>query len=93
LRGYPYSRYRDKSSCALQGELRFPLYKRLRGAAFAAAGQVGETPGDFRLQHTRVAGGAGLRIRPNPDSDVHVRLDFGFSPDSYGIYITLLEAF
>jgi len=93
LRGYPYSRYRDKSSYVLQSELRFPIYGILRGTVFASAGQVGSSPEDFHFSVTRIAGGAGLRIRPNPGSDVQIRLDVGFSPDSFGIYITLLEAF
>lgn len=93
LRGYPYSRYRDKSSYALQSELRFPIYGILRGTVFAAAGQVASSLNEFRFSHTRLGVGAGLRIRPNPKSDVQIRLDAGFSLHTYGIYITLMEAF
>jgi hemolysin activation/secretion protein len=93
LRGYPFSRCIDKSGYALQSELRFPLAGRFGGVAFASCGQVGRSLSDFRISDTRIAAGAGLRVRPNTSSDVNIRLDVAFSPESTGIYITLLEAF
>jgi len=93
LRGYPFSRFQDKSGWALQTDIRFPIFKFIGGAVFAAAGQVGEALVDFRQSGTALCAGAGLRIRPNPASDVRIRLDLGFSPESFGVYITLMEAF
>lgn len=93
LRGYRFGRYRDESTAVVQSELRFPIYRRLGGVVFAGAGQIGESFDNFSLENTKYSGGAGLRFRPNKNSDVRIRVDFGICRESTGIYITLLEAF
>ncbi len=93
LRGYRFGRYRDKSTAALQSELRFPIYGRFGGVVFAGAGQVGDSFDQFQIDTTKLSGGVGLRFRPNLNSDVRIRLDIGVCEESTGIYITLLEAF
>ncbi len=93
LRGYQFGRFKDKNSAALQSEVRFPIFRRLGGVVFGGVGQVEESFDKFLWSHTKVAGGVGFRFRPNKESDVRIRLDVGLSPDSTGIYITLMEAF
>ncbi len=93
LRGYQFGRYRDESSAVVQGEVRFPIFNRLGGVVFGAAGQVEEGYSRFSLENTKAAGGLGFRFQPNKKSDVRIRVDLGFSRDFTGIYITLLEAF
>lgn len=99
LRGLPANMFRDQSLWALQGELRFPIYRLLRGTAFASIGDV------YNLKHwqwevPKVGYGIGLRVCINKIK-VNVRLDVARNNvykswntwDSYSFYLTAMEAF
>lgn len=93
LRGYYKGRYRDKMMLCVQTEYRFPIYKWLKGTAFAGVGDVASRLGGFSLSHSKVSYGLGLRARVNP-VNVHLRLDAAFTGDRFpAFYITALEAF
>jgi hypothetical protein len=62
MRGFYLGRNRDKHYLTTQVEYRFPIYKRLGGAAFAGVGEVyGTDP--FSFDRMRWSLGGGLRMR------------------------------
>jgi outer membrane protein assembly factor BamA len=93
LRGYYRGRYRDKTMAALQAEYRFPVWKRLGGAAFAAGGRVAPDFAGLAGAGTRAAGGAGLRYRLN-DVGVNLRVDWALDREGHSsAYVAFMEAF
>ena len=93
MRGFRQGMYRDDLLFLMQTEYRIPVYKRLKAAVFASAGDVmdGSTK---NIDKIKISYGAGLRYRLN-DARVHLRLDF--AKNNYGdklqFYITATEAF
>ncbi len=93
LRGYYKGRYRDKMMMCAQAEYRFPIYKWLKGTAFAGVGDVANDLDRFDISQSKVAYGAGLRARVNP-VNVHLRFDVAFTRDREpAFYFTASEAF
>lgn len=93
LRGYYMGRFRDNHMSLLQFELRMPVYKRLGIAAFSGVGQVYEKPQNFAFDQFHANAGMGLRFKIDRENNVNIRLDFGLTKDSYGIYVVYAEAF
>ncbi len=93
LRGYYWGRYRANHYVALQTELRFPIYKRFRGAIFAAAGQVSPSLSQFMISQIRWTAGVGLRFVIHRADRVNIRADQGFGNNTDGFYLNLGEAF
>ncbi|TVR50427.1 MAG: hypothetical protein EA421_17170 [Gemmatimonadales bacterium] len=92
LRGYYEGRLRDRVAGAAQGELRFPLWRRFGGVAFAEVGQVGPGLGDLVLGRIERSAGAGLRFRLGQES-ARIRADFAVGRRGSGLYLTIGEAF
>lgn len=93
LRGYYKGRYRDNMMVCAQAEYRFPIYRWLKGVAFASAGDVAPGISDFDMTQLKYSYGAGLRVRVNP-VNVHLRLDFAFTSEREpAVYFTASEAF
>jgi hypothetical protein len=92
MRGYREGRFRDDVYWAAQAEYRFPLFWRLKGAAFASAGEVGPRLGAALARDVEAAVGLGGRFRFTDDG-VHGRLDLAYSPTGIELYISLGEAF
>jgi len=92
LRGYYEGRVRDRVAGVAQGEVRFPLWWRFGGAAFAEAGQVGPGLRDLASGRTELSMGAGLRFRLGEES-APIRLDFAVGRRGSGLYLTIGEAF
>ncbi len=94
LRGIGHSqRIVDKSIWLLQSELRFPLWWRFGGVAFAGMGQASE---HFSVNRSSIiySGGAGLRFRILPDDPLNIRVDAALASGGLtGFFITLKEAF
>lgn len=93
MRGYYLGKYRDNNMIALQAEHRwlpFKFSKRIGGAIFAGLGSVAPN-----LDFNKIlwSAGGGLRVLLFPKRDVFTRLDVGFNPDGYGVYIFIGEAF
>ena len=66
----------------MNGELRFPISRRLEGAAFVDAGNTFASTADLKLGSLAVSAGFGLRVR-TPLAPL--RLDFGYPfSDAYG---------
>ncbi len=93
MRGFPSGRFIDRNGLAGQCELRFPLFRRLSGVIFGAAGTVSPSLEDLRTDTLKYSGGAGFRFALNSSGDITLRLDFGVTRESNGLYITLMEAF
>jgi hypothetical protein len=92
LRGYYDGRVRDRVAGAAQGEVRFPLWGRFGGVAFAEAGQVGPRLGDLASGQTELSAGAGLRFRLGGEA-APIRADFAVGRRGSGLYLTIGEAF
>ncbi|HRX31213.1 MAG TPA: BamA/TamA family outer membrane protein [Tenuifilaceae bacterium] len=93
LRGYYKGRYRDKTMICAQGEYRFPIYRWLKGVAFASAGDVASYFDKIDLTKIKSAFGTGLRFRVNPIK-VNIRFDAAYSlKRSPAYYLTVTEAF
>lgn len=92
-RGYRKARYLDHTLVALQGEYRFPLWKRLGMVVFGGLGDVGPSLDRLQLAHMRPTLGAGLRYQPRASSGLKIRFDMGAGQNSLRFYLALDEAF
>ena len=97
VRGVRQGMFADDMSIALQGELRFPIYKVLRGTVFAGVGDV------YNFQHwdwtiPKVGYGIGLRVAINK-AKVNIRFDLARNnltkswKEGWSPYLTVKEAF
>ncbi len=93
LRGFYYGRFRDKNLTLTQAELRRDLFWRIGAAVFGGFGQVYPDFQSFNMNSFHYNYGAGIRFRLHEDSRANVRLDYGRTKDSHGIYIVFGEAF
>lgn len=96
MRGYYLGRYRDNNYTAAQVEYRmlpFSFAKRWGASFFAAAGSV--YPDFQSIKNTSLAWslGGGPRFLLFPKKDVYNRIDVAFTPEGYGIYFFIGEAF
>jgi hypothetical protein len=93
LRGYYAGRFRDNHLTLLQAEVRRTLFWRVGVAAFSGVGQVYSDLNDFGVKRFHYNYGGGLRFQINKDSPANIRLDYGFTKDSQGLYIVFGECF
>ena len=91
--GHADRRFIDKNLAVVQAEYRFPIYKRLRGVAFGALGNVGETYGSIVSTDLKLSGGAGLRFQLNKKIMNHLRVDLAASKEGFQFYFTVGESF
>ncbi|HVO38931.1 MAG TPA: BamA/TamA family outer membrane protein [Spirochaetia bacterium] len=93
LRGYYDGRYRDNALLAAQLEIRLPVWWRFGVAVFGSAGQVARDPLSFRLDTTKLSGGAGLRFVLDETSGASLRVDVAVGSAGADFYLNLGEAF
>lgn len=93
LRGYYRGRFRDNNMAILQQEFRMPIYKMIGIALFGGIGSVAKTPSQFKTNEIHYNYGIGLRIRVNKKENTNIRIDYGFTKDSQGLYVVFAEAF
>lgn len=92
-RGLNDRRYINNTIVFLQGELRFPIYKKIRGAAFYSLNAIPDTVWGW-LDETPISTfGLGLRYELLPESRTRLRLDAAYGEGSFNIYFTINEAF
>ncbi len=93
LRGYEDNRFADRNFLLFQQDLRFPIWWRIGGTVFAAAGRVAHDGSDILEGKFHVGYGAGLRYFINREDGMVIRLDMASGKDSGGMYISFGEAF
>ncbi len=92
MRGFREGMFMNNASLIWQSEYRFPIYKRLKAAAFGGVAQIFDYL-NYKEDKLKLSYGVGLRYRLN-DARVHLRLDYGLSNyGTQGLYITASEAF
>jgi len=92
-RGHANRRFIDRSIAILETEYRFPIYKRLRGSAFGAIGNVSGEYSQLFASRMKLSGGVGLRFQLNKKIMNHIRLDVAASREGVQFYVTFGEAF
>lgn len=93
MRGVLRGRYIDRASAVGQLEVRSRIWWKLGLAAFIAAGDVFPNWSGMSLSHTKVAGGAGLRIYLDREAGMIGRIDVAVSEWGTAGYFTFGEAF
>ena len=93
MRGYYEGRFRDKHMAVMQGEYRFPIYWRFSGVIFGGFASVNDRPDFLEPDIWRWSIGPGIRFAIDPKERINLRLDYGFTKESSGFYITVGEAF
>lgn len=94
MRGYFLGRYRDAFLANAQVEWRFPIWRFLRGTAFAGGGDVAPEPGAFRFNQLKYGGGLGLRLVLDQQDRSVLRFDAAVNRDAdFGFYLQFREAF
>lgn len=94
LRGYREGRYVDRNLLAAQVEYRLTFEEsRLGGVIFAGAGDVYRDLSDFQFGNLRPNYGAGLRYLIDREENLNIRFDWGFTPQSNYVYLSIAEAF
>ena len=93
LRGYYKGRFRDNNMVILQQEFRMPVYKIFGVALFGGIGSVAKSLDQFKTNEIHYDYGVGLRIRVNKKENTNIRIDYGFTKDSQGLYVVFAEAF
>jgi hypothetical protein len=73
---------------------RYPLRWRFGLVGFAGGGDVFYSPGKFSLKSLKPSYGFGLRFAVVPAEKINLRMDFGFTNESFaGPVFTIGEAF
>lgn len=94
MRGYYDGRYKDMNQLVLQGEYRFPVYKRLSAVGFAGGGNVSDRFMNYALSDLKISYGAGLRFALDKKEKLNLRIDYGIGQGkNNGFYLQLGEAF
>jgi len=93
MRGYYEGRYRDKVSVIGEAEYRFPIWGRFRGAGFGSAGNVASTITQIAATPAKYSVGGGIRFVMDEAERIGIRVDYGKTPESEGLYVQLNEAF
>lgn len=93
LRGYYRGRFRDNNLLIIQHEFRMPIYKIFGLAVFGGVGKVSKTLRELKTNELHYDYGIGLRIRLNKKENTNLRIDYGQTKDSHGIYVVFAEAF
>lgn len=98
MRGYFLGRFRDRNQLAAQIEYRMLPLKlgftnRWGATVFTSAGSVFDKYSNWESDKLKWAAGAGIRFLLFQKKDIWARLDYAYTPDENGLYITIGEAF
>lgn len=93
MRGYYQGYYKDKQMLGWQAEYRFPLFWRLGMVGFAGNAVVANQVSYLKIKDVRTTAGVGLRVLLDKSRNINLRIDYGFSKDTQGFYLTIGEAF
>lgn len=92
-RGFDNRRYLDNSEVSITTELRFPIWKRFKGAAFGSTSTVIPSLNDTFKASYKSAVGGGIRFIVNKKEGTRIRVDYGVSSEGGQFYFTINEAF
>jgi outer membrane protein assembly factor BamA len=90
LRGSTVDRYMDRTAAIINGELRFPIYRRLAGVGGIDLGRVWGSTKQMGIAAWHMNPTAGLRFVMET---FIVRLDVGFGQETTGIYFNFGQLF
>jgi hypothetical protein len=93
MRGYYLGKYRDENMIAFQTEHRWLPFKFSKRIGAAVFGGIGSVSPNLHFDKLLWTAGGGVRVLLFPKRDIYTRLDVGFNPDGYGMYIFIGEAF
>ena len=93
MRGYYKGRFADKSYSAIQAEWRQYLFWRMGVVGFVGAGEVSPELDQYSLSGIHFAYGFGLRLMIKEREKLNLRIDYGWSKESHGLYVMIKEAF
>ena len=92
-RGFDNRRYLDNTELSLTSELRFPVYKRFKGAVFGSTSTVMPSLKNTIETSYKSAFGGGIRYVINKKEGTRIRFDYGISSEGGQFYFTINEAF
>ncbi len=92
-RGFDDRRFINYKLLNLQTEIRFPIFRWLRGASFIALTDLPDEDKWLSFQSPKISYGLGLRFEINKANKTRLRLDLARSSESFNIYFTVNEAF
>lgn len=92
-RGYYLGRFRDNCLYLYQSEFRRDIAGRFGMVIFASAGRVFSEFNKWIFSNIHPAGGLGVRFRVSKNDHANIRVDYGITPDSRGLYVYFAEAF
>jgi outer membrane protein assembly factor BamA len=93
MRGFFEGRYRDKNYLMGQLEYRKIVWWRIGVAAFYSVGDVFGNFNQLKLSELKQSYGFGLRFVFDTKEKINLRVDFGKTKESTGIYFSMDEAF
>jgi len=92
-RGYPDRRFINHNIIASQLEIRYPIFKRIRGATFISSLLVPDELFSPFANQANWAVGTGIRVILRPEDRTSIRLDIAKGADGYNYYFLVNEAF
>lgn len=92
-RGFDNRRYLDNAEVSLTTEIRFPVWKRFKGAVFGSTSTVIPSLNDTFKASYKSALGGGIRYILNKKEGTRIRVDYGHSSEGGQFYFTINEAF
>lgn len=93
MRGYYQGYYKDKQMIGWQAEYRLPLFWRIGVVGFAGNAIVSNQIAYFKMKDLRTTAGLGLRVLLDRARNINLRIDYGFSKETQGFYLTIGESF
>lgn len=91
LRGYRPFRFYDNNALVMNAEYRWQVFAGLDMALFVDAGKVYDQWQQINLRHLRADAGFGFRFKMN--DAVFMRIDTGFSPEGFGVWLKFGNVF
>lgn len=94
MRGYYKGALRDYSLVTGQIEYRVPVWKVFGVTGWVGSGRVANNYQHMAFNGLKLNYGFGFRIKVDSESDINLRMDFGFGPNGIkGFYFNFAEAF
>lgn len=94
MRGYYKGALRDYALIDAQLEYRMPVWKSFGVTGWIGTGRVGASYSDLSFDGLWLDYGVGFRIKVDSESDINLRMDFGFGNNGINaFYLNFSEAF